>query len=44
MSKELADPYQQQYLAWLNIRMFKPSRNMAFELTKDGEQFKLTRI
>lgn len=44
MSKELVDPYQQQYLAWLNIRMFKPSRNMAFELTKDGEQFKLTRI
>jgi hypothetical protein len=44
MSKELADPYQQQYLAWMDIRMFKPSRNIAFELTKDGEQFKLTRI
>lgn len=44
MSKELADPYQQQYLAWMNMRMFKPSRNMTSEFTKDGEQFKLTRI
>lgn len=44
MSKELADPYQQQYLAWMNMRMFKTSINMASELTKDGVQFKLTRI
>lgn len=44
MRKELADPYQQQYLAWMDMRMFKPSRNMASELTNDGEQFKLTRI
>lgn len=44
MSKELADSYQQQYLAWMDMRMFKPSINMASELTNDGEQFKLTRI
>ncbi|WP_293924723.1 hypothetical protein [Sphingobacterium sp. UBA6320] len=44
MSKELADPYQQQYLAWMDIRMFKPSINVASELTNDGEQFKLTKI
>ncbi|WGQ15068.1 hypothetical protein [Sphingobacterium faecium] len=44
MSKELADSYQQQYLAWMDLRMFKPSRNIALELTNDGEQFKLTRI
>lgn len=44
MRKELADPYQQQYLAWMDMRMFKPSINMASEFTKDGEQFILTKI